>query len=408
MVPLVRSLVLADLVSQEALAEALFVSAINGIPLVRALLVSHAIDAPRLEQHLERGDAPYMRHVAAVLPLVERLPAGMCERLLAVPVRRDPRTGTVDVAVVDASDPHPAEEIGHWLQAPVRVVRTSLAALDATLRRNSAVPDRGMRSLAPPMWLAREGLPPSDDAYFAASEGTADPHIPFALTRKSMVPPAVVVGPPAIERDVRAEQTDPVLDLRRLKTAASAAAEIVEPPPTLRGPFGDDGVAEPRTLRGLLADIAPILDQIRVEHDRDAILGLVLAGVHHVARRAVVFGVRRGVLFGWTCSPGLADREALRRVQWNAEGSVLANALESDRVRFVRIPPDAVHAPLRSILRTHPATEVALVAVRVDGRPVVVVVADDLLDRNVAAQRLEELARVAGTAIGLALRSRRK
>jgi hypothetical protein len=407
MVPLVRSLVLADMVSQEALAEALFVSATNGIPLVRALLVARAIDAPRLEQHLERGDAPYMRHVAAVIPLVERLPAGMCERLLAVPVRRDPRTGTVDVAVVDASDSHPAEEIGHWLQAPVRIVRTSLAALDATLRRNSSVPDRGMRSLAPPMWLAREGLPPSDDPGRGASDAAADPHIPFALTRKSMVPPAVVLGPPAIERDVRAEHTDPVLDLRRLKTTSPPATEI-EPPSTQRGPFGDDGVAAPRTLRGPLADIAPLLDQIRAEKDRDAILELVLAGAHHVARRAVVLGVRRGVLFGWTCSPGLTERAALRRAQWNAEGSVLASALESDRVRFVRIPPDAVHAPLRSILRTHPAAEVALVAIRVDGRPVVVVVADDLVERNVAAQRLEEIARVAGTAIGLALRSRRK
>src|SRR5271170_293013 len=138
---LARSLLLADAVTPDALAQALLVAATRGTSLVRALLATRAIDPLRLEQQLERGDAPYMRHVAPVMALVQHLPPGLCERLLALPVRRDPRTGTIDVAVVDARDPHPVEEVAHWLKAPVRMVRTSMASMDGALRRIHAKPE---------------------------------------------------------------------------------------------------------------------------------------------------------------------------------------------------------------------------------------------------------------------------
>ncbi len=73
---LARSLLLADAVTPDALAQALLLAATRGTSLVRALLATRAIDPMRLEQQLERGDAPAMRHVAPVMPLVEHLPAG--------------------------------------------------------------------------------------------------------------------------------------------------------------------------------------------------------------------------------------------------------------------------------------------------------------------------------------------
>ena len=75
---LARSLLLADMVTPEAMAQALLVSATRGTSLVRALLATHAVDPPRLEQQLERGDAPYMRHVAPVMALVHHVPPGLC------------------------------------------------------------------------------------------------------------------------------------------------------------------------------------------------------------------------------------------------------------------------------------------------------------------------------------------
>src|ERR1700722_10839628 len=111
---LARSLLLADAVTPDALAQALLVSATRGTSLVRALLATRAIDAMRLEQQLERGDAPTMRHVTPVMSLVQHLPPGLCERLLALPVRRDPRTGTIDMAGGEGRDRHPAEGAGTW------------------------------------------------------------------------------------------------------------------------------------------------------------------------------------------------------------------------------------------------------------------------------------------------------
>jgi len=109
---LARSLILADAVTPTALAEALFLSATRGTSLVRTLLASRAIDTLRLEQMLERGEAPFMRHIAPVTSLVERLPQGLCDRLLALPVRRDPRTGTVDVALVVHAARFPLRSFG--------------------------------------------------------------------------------------------------------------------------------------------------------------------------------------------------------------------------------------------------------------------------------------------------------
>jgi type II secretion system (T2SS) protein E len=423
---LARSLLLADAVTPDALAEALLLSATRGTSLVRALLATDAIDAPQLELHLERGNAPYMRHVAAVPPLLQGLPPGLCERLLALPVRRDPRTGTVDVAVVDPSDPHPAEEIGHWLKVPVRVVRTSLASLDAALRRTSEVPDEGLRSLAPPIWVPPYAETPrpvantpahGSPALGASANTTADgspspmgapnpavdPNIPFALTRKG-VAPSDSLGTAA---DRKEETPDPVLDLRRPKTSRPAAAEAPEQPVTVRGPFGLGAESGQPTARPS-AEFAAILGEIREAHDRDAILELVLAGACTIARRAAVLAFKRGALIGWTCSSELADRAALRTVHLIAAGTALAPALDHGGARLVRIPLDATHAPLLWVMNTPPAKEVALVAMRVEGKPVAVVFADGLNEPLQAVLRLEEIAQVAEVAIAAVLRQRRK
>jgi hypothetical protein len=51
---------------------------------------------------------------------------------------------------------------------------------------------------------------------------------------------------------------------------------------------------------------------------------------------------------------------------------------------------------------------VALVSVRVEGKAVALVLADELGDTLIATRRMEELARVAGEAFGRLLRERRK
>jgi hypothetical protein len=375
---LARSLLLADAVTPEALGQALLLATTRGTSLVRALLATRAIDPMRLEQQLERGEAPYMRHVAPVMVLVQHLPPGLCERLLALPVRRDVRTGTVDVAVVDARDPHPVEEVAHWLAAPVRMVRTSLASMDAALLHLQGEPEHGLRTLAAPIWVP----PPTPRQQPSAeTEGMdfplADPNIPFALTRKTLDSAPVLELTHPVQEGGAAHETEPVLELRRRKSP--------------------------------LPDLTTVLEAIQRASDRDSILELVVVGTRTVARKVAVLAVRRDALVGWTCSPELGERSALRAARVSpAMSDVFTGVLAADTARLARIPKDAAHAPLLSAMRAAPSTEVALVPVRVEGKAVALVLADELWDPLLALGRMEELSRAAGDALGRLLRERRK
>jgi hypothetical protein len=438
---LARSLLLADAVKPEALAAALLVSATRGTSLVRALLAARAIERAELEQHLERGDAPFMRHVAPVSSLVHQLPAEICERLLALPVRRDPMTGTVDVAVVDARDPHPVEEIAHWLRAPVRMVRTPLASMEAALRHLHAKPTERVRLLAAPIWVPSTTPPTGVDPMRAHAETPSygsptynedpplggdrasgrgpgkkpeiealvgpPPNIPIPLTRKSVAPVAIVEMAVSAVRglsraDEREPVTDPILDLRRRKLPGSDANDSPAPA-TSRGPF------PPAPSAPVLAKRAPMLDAIQSAANRDEILQHLLVGVHEAARRVAIFAVKRDLLIGWTCTHEMADPTTLRAARVVAPaGSALAAALGSSDAILARIPKDAAHAPLLAALYEPPADEVALVAVRVDGKPVALVLADEPTDALVATKQMQELARAAGDALARWLREKRK
>jgi hypothetical protein len=202
---------------------------------------------------------------------------------------------------------------------------------------------------------------------------------------------------------------DPVVDLRRRRTSIPAAAEHPGQPVTVRGPFGEPLVGTIGThALAPPADVAPILDEIRAARDAGGILELVLAGARTVARRVAVLAVRRGALVGWTCSSELAEPADLRTVRLAPAGTAFAEALSYEGALLVRIPHDESHAPPLSILRRLPVAEVVLVTVRVEGKPVAPVLADEPEQPMVAAQRLEELARVAGLSMARALRQRRK
>jgi hypothetical protein len=422
---LARSLLLADAVTPAALAEALFLSATRGTSLVRTLLAARAIDTLRLEQVLERGEAPYMRHIAPVTALVERLPPGLCDRLLAIPVRSDARTGTVDVAVVDARDPHPAEELGYWLKAPVRVVRTSIATMEAALLRLVArvepepEPELGMRSLAPPIWAPPAPIPAAFlrtpmygskafDAAAAALESGEDPDIAIPLTRRNITGQPIVqiggdvgverveLGAPAIEksgnrwsappRDARVD-AGPVLELNRRKALLPAGTSV---PPAPASSLGD------------------VLERMLRTQDRDEILELLVAGMHPLARRACVLAVRRDGLAGWTASRDFAERSALRAVRLsNAVRTVFHEAFDRSGPAVTRVPADVAHAPLVAVLRPPPTGAVVVAAVTAEGRPAAVVFADGIGDATAALERIGVLARTAGEALGRLLRERR-
>lgn len=189
---LTKALLLEEAASEEAIAEALFASVTGGVPLVQALTEAGAVSTEVLSRYLARTEAPFLRQVVPVAELMDRLPAGLCSRLLAVPVRRDAITGTVDVVVADPGDPHPGREIAFHLGAPVRLVRASAAAIDEALRRLRA---RAL-SYAPGSRESRE--PPArpdveirdDDRIYDSRPRSPDAPAGSALRGGTVPPPA--------------------------------------------------------------------------------------------------------------------------------------------------------------------------------------------------------------------------
>ena len=109
---------------------ALVAHALQGEGFVSALLERSPELSELVERELSRVPEGTLE-VHLVRPsreLGELLPPGLCQRLLAVPLRRDAEGG-VNVAAVDVFDPHVSQEFGFHLQAPVRLWRAELRAV---------------------------------------------------------------------------------------------------------------------------------------------------------------------------------------------------------------------------------------------------------------------------------------
>lgn len=173
---LTKALLLEEAALEPAVGEALHASLSRGVPFVHALIRTGAVSRDVLARYLARTEVPYVRDVIPLLELVDTLPPGLCARLLALPVRRDAITGTVDVAVADPTDAHAAREIAFHLGAPVRIVRSSLSAIDEAIWR-----------------LGVQGVPAR-----AAAATIVDDELPYGIRTRSSAPRAVTLPPPGL------------------------------------------------------------------------------------------------------------------------------------------------------------------------------------------------------------------
>lgn len=447
---LTKALLLEQAAPPRAIAEALFASVTGGVNLLQALIDAGAASPEVLARVLARSDAPFLRQVVPVPELVERLPRGLCARLLAVPIRFDAITGTVDVAVADPADPHAAREVGFHLGAPVRVVRAPLPALEEALRRSRMRareprdrPDAevathgaaGARSttLPPPEPALSSAMPsPSELAPRRRNLVVADSEPPdaprparirtppwgtpihAATPRLSSAPPANGYG-----SEIPIPLTRKTFGPGGVLDAVADAHPPADGPSTERRPFSVSGSGIPRPPplpgAGAFAAYAPqlpfpemsgVLGALRSATSRDEILELVLTGARTVAARVALFVVKRGGYLGWSGSPELADRAALQSVLIPLDaGSIFDRAVRED-FYLGPIRHDEVHAPLVRVLES-PSREVAAVPIRVSGKTAVIILADDLGDTMLGTRRLEQLARAAGEAFTRIVRTRR-
>jgi hypothetical protein len=407
---LARALLLEEAASRETIAEALFASVSGGVSFVQALVDGGEVSAATLERYFVRSSAPTVRVVQPAFALVDRLPPGLCARLLAVPVRSDPISGTIDVAVADAADPHPAAEIGFHLGAPVRLLRAPLPALEEALRRLRM--QRQDEAPRPPLdgppsrrlVIEPDSTPPArirtppwgTPIHVTRSEPPKSGYgseIPIPLTRKSL-------GPQAIVEVLRGgTERPPALSY------APLGSFIPGPPPLPRGPSGPSGPSGALSQRAQ-PEMGNVVAAFRNATTRDEVLELVLAGARLVATKVALFVVKRGGYLGWACSPEFADRAQLSSVLIPLHAPSIFDRAIREEVYLGPVRYDEVHAPLLRVMK-NPSRDVAAVPIRVSGKTAVIVLADDLVHTMTATRRLEEIAKAAGEAFARIVRSRR-
>jgi Type II secretion system (T2SS), protein E, N-terminal domain len=361
----------------------------RGMTLPEALAVRDPGLRVRVEQELARSEVPTVLTVRVSPELYERLPEGMCRRLLAVPVHVDPRSGRVDVAAVEPLDPHVLQEFAFHLEQPVRVLLASHAAVTAALERLQ----RGTKlSILPPQ------RPPGSEAPIplVKADASVASDAPIPLIRRSLLPergPKPRSRPPAgalpetegVALSWRSKP--PPLDLvagaereRRAAAEARVAEELAAGP----------------SARELLEEAATperVLDVLR-----DAL----------TPAACILFAVKSGSFDGRVASQDIQARADVKALSLlSHQPSVLETAVKSG-FYLGPVPNTPNHRELRDALPPDSAHEVYVTVVTVGERPSLVWLLTGFERSLDLTRRADELALVAGRALGRILRQRKR
>lgn len=348
---------------------ALFQHVALGVPLIKALVENGALGLRPIEEELARTDAPTVRAVVPITRLVEALPADLCRALLALPVRQDPFTGTVDVATLDPQNLHVEREFAYHLRAPIRLIRAPLAALEEAFRKLDASPAE------PPKLLAQ------------IRPGRKTP--PY-INRADIEAVASTVP------QLRAPSDRPIPLVRRADGPPGPPHNTQRPPPS-QGPFSSTAP------QGPFPDPTPTIEALRQATSRDQIIELLLRGLSAVASRVGALAVRKTEFQGWRCTASLAAPDIFRELRVPSDvPSVFATALATG-CYLGPVPVNTTHSSLLDAMGGL-ADEIAIVPVRVEGKPALLLLLGDLGDSMLATRRAEELGRVAGEALGRLVR----
>jgi len=390
-------------ISRTQVRAALVAHTTQAIPLIKALQ-NHGASCTTIEQQAHLANVPHLEQVSPLIDTIAQLPKRMCAQLLAVPVRIDPTTHTVDVAMADPFDLHAQQELAHHLEAPVRVVVAPPAAIDHALdgieARASGRPPRlrtpsfGVPSVRPapgsislrsevPIPLVRRSRPTSESSH-------ADD--PDATPQTLECPPAA--GPP--EDGPPDSIDDP--------TVASLRVAI----PT-NGPVPDiRGATNTRTMPSDFARrLDAALDDLSHAMSRDRIVVAAVRGMSNVAGRVGVFAVRRDVFAGWASSlAGPAD-DAFKAIRIPRDRDSVLDRAASDGWFFGLIPRDAIHRPLHTFL-PRADREATIVAVRIRGRAAMLIIGAQLFDTLIASRAAERIANASAAALVRVLRAEKR
>ena len=311
----------------------------------------------RLARELARVEVPSLEMVRPELEQLALLPPGLAERLGAVPVRKDARTGRIDVATLDPLDGHVVAELEFHLGAKVRVLRAAPGALRAAL--SGSVPAR--TPSGPPLPLVRRAV-------------TGDLRAPsLGAAPRPTEPPMPEEAPPPSE---------PVLSLSRPKIPAAVAALPLAVPLELARSAFEKTRTPDEIVEGLIFGLAPA--------------------------RTVVLAVRSGSYVGRAGSAGF-EREVVRKIEiLNSSPSVVQTATRSG-FYLGALPHTPAHDGLRALFGESD-DEIYVASVSASGHPTLVVACDPggLGGSVDATRRVDVLAIAAGQALERILVSRKR
>ncbi len=396
-----RRLLLSRGIAGGELRRAVFESVSRGKPFARALGDASPTARELLTRPLSDATGPAVRTVVPMRELARALPAGLCARLSVVPLRKDPFTGTVDLAVVDPLDPHAAAEVAFQLGVAVRAVAAPLAEIE-----------RALGELLEDEALDGSNLPPEE------------PVLPLVRRpRASLVPPA-----PAPVRVRTSEPIEPPIEVARTPTmppvaggghvhlvldfgAATRAAPGVPTPGPGGFPSEPPPPSAPATQRGLppapsrgplplrrppFAPLTPMLDALDLAETRDELLLQLRAGLETTARVAAIFAARKVGFAGVSCSTEL-DLATLRAATLPTSGAVADAIARGERIGALDPVADAALANALDLQRLGPAV-VLLMPVFVGPRTALVLAAFGMGDVMESSRRARALS-TAATAV---------
>jgi hypothetical protein len=411
-VELARRLIQSGAIASEEVERALFETLTTGVAFAQALASRGSDMLHLLERELAKTRVPLARVVRVAPELTTDLPLGMCERLLAVPIGRDAKTGAVDLACVDPLDPQVGSEMAHHLKGPVRVFRAPLTevllAIELWLDERDAAQSAGLRtpafgtkavkrpsspaparlSLRPPRALVEDdsGVPISSSEPLRHEPATSQSEPPIPLVRRSLVPedrtvherlrkgtdPGVGTGSVVLVPETD-EAGQPVIGLFRAK-----------PPP----PVQISGVPE-ETVREALAR----LDRARAP---DEVVRALVFGLDALATRTLVLAARAGAYEGRAGSASLGDSDRLRRIRIEIGKSAVLETAGQAGYYLGMLPPTPTHDGLRELFGDG---EVYVARIEASGRPALFLVIAGMETAFGATRCADELARAASRAI---------
>ncbi len=413
-----RRLLSSGAVSADDVHAALFAHVTGNTHFLHALILRGAVGESSIDREVAHAGLPTLAKVVPNLDLVARLPLGLCATLLAVPVRVDPFSQTVDVAAADPFDSHVPSEFGFHLQAPIRVVHARVSLIDEaidSIARSLGEGERVSQPFALDSALQRSNTPAfgSVAAAIALQAARRSSDMPIPLVRRSKAPQARLPSTPPAS-DIADDDAGRITrDAIVLDPGAIAAAARHAPSGDVAHPANAPIPQPPRAPHFPADNESPLLDAmsleealIALEHStsRDAVVHALIRGMRACAGRVAVFAVRRDAFAGWACTPAVASAVTFRSVSIPREPpSALADA--ASRGWFLGVLSDSEADRVLAALLDPPSDEVAILAVRLSGRTAMLVVADQLTDAMIATRTAERLTRSAAAALVRILRT---